>query len=119
MINENPIIQLTGVDIDMISFSQHNAVNYMSHCMYLTAFFGTGYIGVYAFLLLIYYVFKGVLLDRSNEKNKTIFMIFTLWGLFLIYGITTDALEYTQISWFPFIYAGISAGNLVKKKENE
>jgi len=119
IINENPITQLVGVDIDLISFSQHNAENMMSHCMYLTALFGTGYIGVYALILFIYFVFRSVLIDETTDKYKNIFIVFSLWIMFLIVALTTDALEYTQISWFPFIFAGISAGNLVKKKENE
>lgn len=119
MINANPITQLIGVDIDKVSFSCHNAVKFMSHCTYLTAFYGTGYIGVYALIIFIYFVFKSAIEDETEYRNKNMFIVFSLWIMFLIVALTTDALEYTQISWFPFIFAGISAGNLVKKKENE
>ena len=107
MMNDTPVTELIGVDIDKDSFALHNSEQMMSHCMYLTIIFGLGFVGFIVFICLMWTVFYKLLsLDRSEWTMKL--LLFSSFVIFLIMGLTTDALEYTQISWFPFIFAGMT-----------
>lgn len=107
MMNDSPVTELIGVDIDKDSFALHNSEQMMSHCMYLTIIFGLGFVGFIVFICLMWTVFYKLLcLDRSEWTMKL--LLFSSFVIFLIMGLTTDALEYTQISWFPFIFAGMA-----------
>ena len=107
MMNDSPVTELIGVDIDKDSFALHNSEQMMSHCMYLTIIFGLGFVGFIVFICLMWTVFYKLLsLDCSEWTMKL--LLFSSFVIFLIMGLTTDALEYTQISWFPFIFAGMT-----------
>ena len=107
MMNDSPVTELIGVDIDKDSFALHNSEQMMSHCMYLTIIFGLGFVGFIVFICLMWSIlYKLLRLDSSEVTMKL--LLFSSFVIFLIMGLTTDALEYTQISWFPFIFAGMA-----------
>ena len=109
MMNDSPVTEAVGVDIDGDSFSKHNSISQLSHSMYLTIIYGIGMVGFTVFLCLMWSLFCNVITLRQNRENIEIMMItIASFIIFLIMGLTTDALEFTQISWFPFIFAGMA-----------
>ena len=107
MMNGSPVTELIGVDIDKDSFALHNSEQMMSHCMYLTIIFGLGFVGLIVFISLLWSILYKLFRLNSTEVTMKI-LLFSSFVIFLIMGLTTDALEYTQISWFPFIFAGMA-----------
>ena len=109
MMNDSPVTEAVGVDIDGDSFSKHNSISQLSHSMYLTIIYGMGIVGFTVFLCLMWSVFCNLITLRQDKEQIVILMITVAsFIIFLIMGLTTDAFEYTQISWFPFIFAGMA-----------
>ena len=116
MMNDSPVTELIGKDLDGESFSEHNSRGMMAHSMYLTMIYGTGTVGIAVLIMFIWSVIYKII-DITNKNTVTRFLIITMFIMFLIMGLTTDAIEYTQMSWFPFIFAG--AGMTIAGNKNE
>ena len=78
----------------------------MAHSMYLTVIYGIGIVGIAALICLLWSVLGEVIKVRHNKEM--LILLISSFMIFIIMGLTTDALEYTQISWFPFIFAGMA-----------
>ena len=102
------------IGIDLQNFPEYNDPHMMSHCLYLNMFFAIGYIGIFAFIAFLYLIFKNI--GKLRDSN-TRFVTVTLWLVILIFGISMDPIEYTQISWFPFMYAGLIV-NMISSNVN-
>jgi len=110
MANERMLTRFIGVDLN--NFSEYNGVNSMSHCLYLNMFFAIGYIGIFVFMAFLYIAFKTI----GKVKDKDVrFLASVLLMVFLIFGISMDPIEYTQISWFPFMYVGVAVSMISSK----
>ncbi|MCR5633932.1 MAG: O-antigen ligase family protein [Lachnospiraceae bacterium] len=113
MINDSPVTELIGVDLNSETFVDHNSIGNMAHSMYLTVIYGMGIVGFTVFLCLMWSVFCNVITLRQSKEQRMILLITVAsFIIFLIMGLTTDALEYTQISWFPFIFAGMAVSEV-------
>jgi len=106
MMNDSPVTELIGVDLNSESFVDHNSIGNMAHSMYLTVIYGMGIVGITVLACFLLSVFGEIIKVRRN-KDMLILLI-SSFMIFIIMGLTTDALEYTQISWFPFIFAGMA-----------
>ncbi len=106
MMNDSPVTELIGVDLNSESFVDHNSIGNMAHSMYLTVIYGMGIVGIAVLVCFLWSVFGEIIKVRRN-KDMLILLI-SSFMIFLIMGLTTDALEYTQISWFPFIFVGMA-----------
>ena len=113
--NQSVFRKLLGFDLSAISFSEHNGLGKMSHSLYLTTVYAVGFLGVIVFLALIYRLFI-TCIELNNERLKA--LTITMWVIFLFYGLSVETLEFTQISWFPFLMLG-EAVSLCKKQKKE
>ncbi|MBQ9991369.1 MAG: hypothetical protein IJP31_10600 [Lachnospiraceae bacterium] len=72
--------------------------------LYIQLFFSLGYTGIILGLLLIinlvYYVVK-------VEDRKTFYLMVSLLVLLLGSGVAINSMETVQMSWFPFLFAGM------------
>lgn len=99
---------------DLVNLYQHNSRSLHSHCMYLTLIYAVGFVGCFLFIALLNRVF--VLFVKNYDKQiKLAYM--SMWLIFLIFGITVEALESTQMSWFPFIFLGAVASMIDADKK--
>ena len=118
MMNDSVATELIGVDLDGYSFAGHNSIGRLAHSMYLTVIYGMGIIGITVLLCFAWSVICNVFLLLQDKENIVMPMIIiSSFMIFLIMGISTDAIEFTQMSWFPFIFAG--AGISLAGKMNE
>ena len=99
--NQNIITRLFG--IDLVSDSIHNATGDRAHCLYLKIITSVGYIGT---LLYIEFYRRLSIVSVSNNNRKYRYFIVSLMIMFLSIGISMESIEYTQMSWFAFIFAG-------------
>ena len=106
MMNDSPVTELIGVDLDSKTFVNHNSIGNMAHSMYMTIIYGMGIIGITVLICFLWSVLGEIIKVRHNKEMMI--LIISSFMIFIIMGFTTDALEYTQISWFPFIFAGMA-----------
>ena len=103
--NNSIVTELFGENLDDIYFAEHNGANRKSHSIYLTILFSVGFIGMMLFLAIAYFI--SIYLVK-NKNMQMVFLCLTSWMLLLLGGFSVDTIEYTQISWLPFIFAGMS-----------
>lgn len=108
---QNFFTRLTG--IDLVSDSIHNATGDRAHCLYLKLILSVGYIGT---LLFIEFLRKLFVNKYYNTSNLFRFLVGSLMIMFLFSGISMESIEYSQMSWFPFIFMG---GLVTSAKTNE
>ena len=99
----SPLAFLIGTDVDTMSFATKNSAGLMSHSVYLTLIYSTGFIGFIVFLVFLYNLFMNI---TKCNSSMTRFVVISIWLLFLFYGFSVETLESTQFSWFPFLFAG-------------
>lgn len=86
--------------------------------LYIKIFYSLGYVGLAMTLLLIasimYYVTR-------VEDRKTYYLAVMMAVLLLGSGVTVNSMEYTQMSWFPLLFAGmvISSVQVENEKSGE
>lgn len=86
--------------------------------LYIKIFYSLGYVGLAMTLLLIasvmYYVTR-------VEDRKTYYLAVIMAVLLLGSGVTVNSMEYTQMSWFPLLFAGmvISSVQVESEKSGE
>ena len=100
---------------DLVNVYQHNSRSLHPHCMYLNLIYAVGFVGCFLFIALLHQVF--ILFAKCDEREIKLAFI-GVWAAFLIFGITVEALEATQMTWFPFIFLGAMASmNRLNNKE--
>lgn len=81
--------------------------------LYIKILYSLGYLGLVLVGTLIgcitYYVSK-------VEDRKTFYMLVILIILLLGSGITMNSMEYVQMSWFPFLFAGMVVSSISDNK---
>lgn len=112
MANQGFFIRCIGIDLN--TFPEFNSPHMMAHCLYLNMFFAIGYIGIFAFIAFLYMAFKAI--GKVIDKDIR-FIVSVLLMVFLIFGISMDPIEYTQISWFPFMFVGVAVSMASVKKQ--
>lgn len=75
-----------------------------SHCMYIKLLYSTGYIGITAFVAFWITIF--VYFYKTKER-KLYYVAFGFMMLFLMSGISISSVVFTQMTWFPFLFAGM------------
>ena len=99
--NQGLLTRLFG--IDLCSDSIHNAIGDRAHCYYLKLIISIGYIGVITTIEYFRRVFMKI---SKNNKSDYRYMCYSFLAMFLLMGISMESIEYTQMSWFPFIFMG-------------
>jgi len=107
MANQSIFTRFIGIDLN--NFAKYNSVQNMSHCLYLNMFFAIGYLGIFAFVAFVYLALKTI---KQVPNSDIRFAASIILFAFLIFGISMDPIEYTQISWFPFMFVGVTANLL-------
>ncbi len=103
------------IGIDLCSETQHNLEGDRFHNLYFKLIYSIGYIGTILFIYLIYRLFKSYILSE-NEEVKYLFL--TFFVMFLGISLTMEGLEYTQMTWYGFIMAGIVVTQSKKQRVN-
>ncbi len=85
-----------------------------AHSLYFLLFYCNGYIG-----LLCFIAFEGVILfSLRRVKDRGLFyLVLATHFLLLGYGISYSAIASTQMSWFPFMLAGMTVSDSVSQSE--
>lgn len=98
---QNLFTRLFG--IDLWSETMWNSRNDRFHCLYMKMIYSVGYIGVALFIAF----FIALLKSLSEKRGKQIkYLTIGFWIMFLLIGWSMEAFEYTQMSWYPFVFAG-------------
>ena len=85
-----------------------------SHSLYMKLLFSTGFLGIAVFAAFSVYLF---LLIRKLENRKLFYLLCSLWFLFLGFGITYSSITSVQMSWFPFLFAGMAVSELIQQEK--
>lgn len=113
--------------IDLVSETMHNSLGDRFHNLYFKQVYSIGYLGCYLYTILLCILMRTVTgMDLSlkmkkqdastkeeislSEKKARIdlrFLIVSFWVMFLIMSVSMEGLEYTQMSWYPFIMLGV------------
>lgn len=113
--------------IDLVSETMHNSLGDRFHNLYFKQVYSIGYLGCYLYTILLCILMRIVTgMDLSlkmkkqdastkdeisaSEKKARIdlrFLIVSFWVMFLIMSVSMEGLEYTQMSWYPFIMLGV------------
>lgn len=90
--------------IDLQTEYMHTSANMRAHSIYIKQLYATGYAGCFLLLFLI-----GLILYRlcKESDRKLFYSVLVLWLVMLGSGLTIESLEATQMSWFPFLFAGM------------
>jgi len=84
--------------------------------LYVKIFYSLGYVGLGLALLLIasimYYVAR-------VEDRKTYYLAVIMAVLLLGSGVTVNSMEFTQMSWFPLLFAGMVISSVQEQKERD
>lgn len=110
--NQNLVTRLIGIDLVSDSiYGEHN-----SHNVYLKILYSTGYIGISLFLIFIFYSLYYI----NKVKSARLFYIScSLFGIFLLGGISYITLESTQISWLPMFFIGVCVSETIHPYEKK
>lgn len=81
--------------------------------LYVKIFYSLGYVGLgLAFLLIVsimYYVAR-------VEDRKTYYLAVIMAVLLLGSGVTVNSMEFTQMSWFPLLFAGMVVSSVQEQR---
>ncbi len=102
--------------IDLVSEPLHNSAGLASHCTYIRILYAAGYMGLGAFLAMIG---EAVYLVSKLEDRKLFYIMLELWAMYLVNGISLAAIEFTQMSWFPMLFLGVTASAVIGRKAEQ
>lgn len=107
LIHRGPIVQTLfghSWDGEVATLVQNNIPVADCHCLYLKYLYTNGYVGLITFL-----AWCGIIFQYANKQTnrKLYYNLFGILSLFLITGISVSAINMTQMSWFPFLFAGM------------
>lgn len=100
--------------IDLMTEYLHNSVGVRAHSMYIKQIYATGYTGCLLLLIFVIVILKKL---AAQEDRKLFYVTAGLWVMFLGTGLSIESMELTQMSWFPFLFAGVLLAS-VGKAEN-
>ena len=103
------------IGIDLCSETQHNLEGDRFHNLYFKLVYSIGYIGTILFIYFIYRLFKSYILSK-NEDVKYLFLAYFV--MFLGISLTMEGLEYTQMTWYGFIMAGVIVTQSMNQRVN-
>lgn len=83
--------------------------------LYIKIYYSMGWIGIALTVLLLLSIVRKV--AKMNDR-KTFFLLIMLAILLLGTGVTVNSIEYTQMSWFPMLFAGMVISSTMSE-ENE
>lgn len=100
------------IGIDMTTISRHNFYGDRAHSEYVEHLYATGYLGSIIILSFWYTLINTTskIKDSAIRRISTLFIIF-----FLVTGLTIESLELTQMSWFVFLFAGVTISEESRK----
>lgn len=108
--------RLFGYDLvsDEVYHQTNSNVSANAHNAYLKTLYSIGYLGV-----LLYACFFFLCLRRASRlKNRPVFFIgLSLVALLLVASLTNNSHEYTQLTWLPLFFIGLSFNPSVAEKE--
>ncbi len=99
--DQNFVTRLFGIDLG--SEYLHGVVGDRAHSLYVKQLYSIGYLGCISMTLLVASVLAKA--GRCVERRNA-YMVLCLWVMFLLTGISIESIELTQMSWFPFMFAG-------------
>lgn len=100
--------------IDLVSEHLHNSAELASHCTYIRVLYAAGYVGLFLFLGLIG---EALVLVSKLKDRKLFYIMMELWAMYLVNGISLAAIEFTQMSWFPMLFLGVTVSTVIGRKE--
>ena len=117
------------IGIDMISENMHNPLGDRFHNLYFKLIYAVGYMGTYLFWGFVICLMKTMkknvpgditeTMERAEESDdktlsvnkKTLavikYMTAAFWIMFMFIGISMEGMDYTQMTWYPFILFGV------------
>lgn len=81
--------------------------------LYIKTIYSMGYIGL---ILLIFFVLNVVYYVVKVHDRKTFYVTTILAIMLLGTGVTVTTMEFTQMSWFPMMFAGMVVSSVQAKK---
>ncbi len=109
--------------IDLTTETLHNPCNDRFHNLYFKQIYAVGYIGTYLFYAALITWLKSLAEKKKSSfsDEKTLYTLKTItvgmWIMFLFISISMEGLEYTQMTWYPFIMMGIMQGGKNDNKQ--
>lgn len=86
----------------------------MIQSMYIKIYYAAGYCGLLLTLLAIISVMHYVV---KVEDRKTFYLTVIMSILLLGSGVAVNSMEYTQMSWFPMLFAGMVISSVQAQRE--
>ena len=83
--------------------------------LYIKIYYAMGWTGIVLAVLFLVSILRKV---AKMEDRKTFYLLIMLAILLLGTGVTVNSIEYTQMSWFPLLFAGMVISSTVSE-ENE
>ena len=83
--------------------------------LYIKIYYAMGWTGIVLAVLFLVSILRKV---AKMEDRKTFYLLIMLAILLLGTGVTVNSIEYTQMSWFPMLFAGMVISSTVSE-ENE
>ena len=83
--------------------------------LYIKIYYSMGWTGIALTVLLLLSIVRKV---AKMDDRKTFFLLIMLAILLLGTGVTVNSIEYTQMSWFPMLFAGMVISSTMSE-ENE
>ena len=83
--------------------------------LYIKIYYAMGWTGIVLAVLFLVSILRKV---AKMEDRKTFYLLIMLAILLLGTGVTVNSIEYTQMSWFPLLFAGMVISSTVAE-ENE
>ena len=93
--------QLLGIDLG--SEYLHSGTLDRAHSTYIKGLYAIGYLGCIVTSIFVYMIFQKIKICRNRNA---FFLSGAMWILLLLTALTIESFESTQMSWFPFIFAG-------------
>lgn len=113
--HEQPVFtKLFG--IDLVSEHMHNTAGIGSHCMYIRILYAAGYLGLGLFLAM---TLEAVVIVSRLKDRKLFYIMLGLWAMYLVNGISLAAIDFTQMSWFPMIFLGVTSTAVIGRKTEQ
>lgn len=99
--NQKLLVRVVGKDLWSCSIRNHMGDRF--HCLYFKNIYSIGYLGSYLYLFFVVNIFRNLVKKRGAVIK---YMTVAFWIMFLLISATMEAFEYTQMAWFPFLFAG-------------
>lgn len=84
--------------------------------LYIKIFYALGWAGMVLAILFLLALVRKI---TKIEDRKTFYLMIMLAILILGTGVTVNSMEYTQMSWFPMLFAGMVVSSTMEEAEEE